>query len=116
MINVLQASTDSVRRVVQVNEYTFLFHYQINYLIIINYAACDCNSIGAKDNNCDLITGQCNCHPNTYGRECDQCQPGYWNFPNCQMCKCNGHAQSCDPRTGECLSCQDFTVGPNCDR
>lgn len=78
--------------------------------------ACDCNSIGATDNDCDLITGQCNCHPNTYGRECDQCQPGFWNFPNCQMCECNGHSQTCDSHTGECIACQDFTTGYNCDR
>lgn len=78
--------------------------------------ACDCNSIGAKDNDCDLITGQCNCHPNTYGRECDQCQLGFWNFPNCQQCLCNGHTQNCDARTGQCLSCQDYTSGYNCDQ
>lgn len=77
--------------------------------------ACDCNSIGAKDNNCDVLTGQCSCHPNTYGRECDQCQPGFWNFPNCQACECNGHAQQCDARTGQCLSCADFTTGYGCD-
>ncbi|XP_037959538.1 laminin subunit beta-1 [Teleopsis dalmanni] len=77
--------------------------------------ACDCNSIGAKDNNCDLITGQCACHPNTYGRECDQCQPGYWHFPDCRVCECNGHAQQCDPLTGQCSSCMDFTTGYGCD-
>lgn len=79
-------------------------------------AACDCNSIGATDNECDLITGQCSCHPNTYGRECDQCQPGFWNFPNCQQCECNGHTQNCDARTGECIACQDFTSGYNCNK
>lgn len=80
------------------------------------YVACDCNSIGATDNDCDLVTGQCKCHPNTYGRECDQCQPGFWNFPNCQMCECNGHSQTCDPYSGECIACQDFTAGYNCNK
>lgn len=87
-----------------------------NCIFSFSKIACDCNSIGATDNDCDLITGQCTCHPNTYGRECDQCQPGFWNFPNCQMCECNGHSQNCDPRTGECIDCQDSTAGYNCDR
>lgn len=78
--------------------------------------ACDCNSIGAADNECDVITGQCKCHPNTYGRECDQCQPSFWNFPNCQRCECNGHTPHCDPRSGECLACADFTSGYGCDQ
>lgn len=78
--------------------------------------ACDCDSIGSKDNDCDSVTGQCNCQPNTYGRECNQCQLGYWNFPDCQICNCNGHASTCDSRTGECINCQDYTSGYNCDR
>lgn len=78
--------------------------------------ACDCNSIGATDNNCDQATGQCKCHPNTYGRVCDQCQNGFWNFPSCQICECNGHAQTCDQLTGECIECADFTSGRNCER
>lgn len=78
--------------------------------------ACDCDSVGSKDNECDLVTGQCNCHPKTYGRECNQCQIGYWNFPDCQPCNCNGHASTCNPKTGECIQCTDFTSGYNCDR
>lgn len=78
--------------------------------------ACDCNSIGSTDNDCDVITGQCKCRPNTYGRECNQCQPGYWSFPHCQQCECNGHAQHCDPQSGECLNCLDATSGRNCER
>lgn len=77
--------------------------------------ACDCNSIGAVDNECDVVTGQCKCHPNTYGRECDQCYPGYWDFPNCKQCECNGHTPHCDSRTGECVSCNDFTTGSHCE-
>lgn len=78
--------------------------------------SCDCDSVGSKDNECDLVTGQCNCHPKTYGRECNQCQIGYWNFPDCQACNCNGHASTCNPKTGDCNSCQDFTTGYNCDQ
>lgn len=77
---------------------------------------CDCNQIGALDNECDLITGQCKCQANTYGRECDQCQPGFWNFTSCEQCNCNGHTQTCNAKTGECNDCADYTTGFNCDR
>ena len=32
------------------------------------------------------------------------------------MCQCNGHAQTCDSRTGQCLFCMEYTTGYNCDR
>lgn len=77
--------------------------------------ACDCNSIGALDNFCNVTTGQCKCRNNTYGRQCDQCRTGFWNFPNCQRCDCNGHADICDSRTGACINCRDNTQGHTCD-
>ena len=58
--------------------------------------------------------GQCECRPNTYGRECNECRPGFWNFPNCQRCECNGHADTCDSQTGECHECRDNTTSANC--
>lgn len=79
-------------------------------------AACECNPIGSLDNFCDVQSGQCRCRPNTFGTHCDQCQPGYWNFPNCQQCTCNGHADVCDSFTGHCTDCRDNTTGTTCDR
>lgn len=78
--------------------------------------ACECNSVGAQDNNCDLNTGKCTCRDNVYGKRCDECEPGYWNFPNCQQCNCNGHADTCDQKTGTCIDCRDLTAGHGCDR
>ena len=52
-------------------------------------SACDCHGIGALDNFCDEVTGQCKCDENAYGRRCNECEPGYWNFPNCEPCKSN---------------------------
>ena len=49
--------------------------------------ACDCHGIGALDNFCDEVTGQCKCDENAFGRRCNECEPGYWNFPNCEPCK-----------------------------
>ncbi|XP_050582063.1 laminin subunit beta-1 [Bombus affinis] len=77
---------------------------------------CDCDGVGALDNFCDIETGRCKCRPNTYGRTCGQCEPGFWNFPHCQRCECNGHAESCDSKTGACINCRDYTTGHNCDR
>lgn len=78
--------------------------------------ACDCNGIGSLDNFCNATTGQCKCRANTYGRQCDQCRTGFWNFPNCQRCDCNGHAETCDSRTGACINCKDNTQSHNCDQ
>lgn len=86
------------------------------YLLFFFNLACDCNSVGALDNLCDISSGQCKCRPQTYGRECDQCEPGSWNYPNCQRCMCHGHTDTCDSRTGVCLKCQGFTEGNSCDR
>ncbi|KAG7208341.1 hypothetical protein KM043_014577 [Ampulex compressa] len=77
---------------------------------------CDCDGVGALDNFCDVDTGRCKCRPNTYGRTCGLCEPGFWNFPHCQRCECNGHAESCDSETGACVNCRDYTTGHNCDR
>ncbi|XP_033647467.1 laminin subunit beta-1-like [Asterias rubens] len=79
-------------------------------------SVCECDSRGSLDGFCDPINGQCSCIPNTYGRACDLCAPGFWNFPNCIRCDCNYHAPTCDSRTGECIECQDATMGPNCER
>uniref|UniRef100_A0A4W4F2Y4 Laminin subunit beta-2 n=1 Tax=Electrophorus electricus TaxID=8005 RepID=A0A4W4F2Y4_ELEEL len=65
---------------------------------------------------CHEATGQCECVPGAYGRQCDRCLPGHWGFPNCRPCTCNGHAEQCDPHTGQCLDCQEHTTGHNCER
>ncbi|KAJ8913194.1 hypothetical protein NQ315_009031 [Exocentrus adspersus] len=77
--------------------------------------SCDCNPIGSLDNFCNTTTGQCKCRANTYGRECDQCRIGFWRFPNCERCDCNGHADTCESKTGICLNCRDNTQGDHCD-
>lgn len=84
--------------------------------LLIGFAACECDLQGSYDEFCNPSNGQCPCRQNTYGRQCNQCQPGFFNFPNCRKCVCNGHADTCEQTTGNCISCQDFTDGNNCER
>uniref|UniRef100_A0A6I8NPL0 Laminin subunit beta-1 n=1 Tax=Ornithorhynchus anatinus TaxID=9258 RepID=A0A6I8NPL0_ORNAN len=77
---------------------------------------CECHGQGSVNAFCDPVTGQCPCFHGIYGRQCDRCLPGFWGFPSCQPCQCNGHADDCDPTSGECLGCLDHTSGHNCDR
>jgi coxsackievirus/adenovirus receptor len=86
------------------------------YSSILLILACECNPIGSLDNFCDAQSGQCRCRPNTYGLQCNQCQPGYWSFPNCKQCNCHGHANTCNSTTGSCIECRDNTTGSTCDR
>ncbi|XP_055595374.1 laminin subunit alpha-1 [Uranotaenia lowii] len=80
---------------------------------------CSCSGVGALENVCDVITGQCICKPRYGGRRCDECDIGYGNLDQeCPACEChvNGsNANVCDTVTGHC-ECLEGAEGPKCDR
>ncbi|XP_078098903.1 laminin subunit beta-1b [Sander vitreus] len=78
--------------------------------------SCDCDPQGSISAFCHEATGQCECVPGATGRQCSHCLPGFWGFPQCRPCQCNGHSEYCHPQTGECQGCRDFTTGHHCER
>ncbi|NXD26373.1 LAMB4 protein, partial [Spelaeornis formosus] len=78
--------------------------------------ACECHPQGSLSTLCDQVTGQCSCRREVDGQRCSRCLHGYFGFPHCRRCACNGHAERCDPLSGECLGCQGFTAGSHCER
>ncbi|XP_037317086.2 laminin subunit beta-1b [Pungitius pungitius] len=77
---------------------------------------CGCDPLGSVGAVCHEATGQCECVPGATGRQCSHCLPGFWGFPQCRPCQCNGHSEFCHPQSGECQGCRDFTTGPRCAR
>ena len=44
-----------------------------------------CNPNGSDNNDCNVLTGHCECKTNFIGGvNCDKCVEGYFGFPNCQ--------------------------------
>ena len=43
---------------------------------------CNCNKNGSQNEICSH-DGICNCMTGYYGDKCDDCQPGFFPFPDC---------------------------------
>lgn len=84
--------------------------------LLLLFSACHCDLQGSVSPLCDEVTGQCDCRPDVSGQRCDHCGAGFWGFPFCRRCDCNGLSDDCDVQTGECRSCRLNAAGPRCDR
>ncbi|XP_039386307.1 usherin [Mauremys reevesii] len=88
---------------------------------------CDCYTAGTKNNSllCDKIGGQCNCKRHVSGRQCNQCQEGFYNLQQsdpdgCSPCNCNTSGTvngdiTCHQNSGQC-KCKANVIGLKCDR
>lgn len=80
---------------------------------------CTCNHTGSVSNNCDPLSGSCECKPGVGGPLCDRCLSGYFGFSDagCQPCTCHSEgamSSVCSSATGEC-TCRDNVIGRSCD-
>ncbi|XP_073695806.1 laminin subunit gamma-3 [Garra rufa] len=83
---------------------------------------CACNMAGTSGslNDCHPDTGKCVCLSHVTGRDCGQCENGYFNLEpglGCEMCNCNpigSSSSSCHPITGQCM-CRTGVEGLSCD-
>ena len=81
------------------------------------FSGCQCNPEGSVDQNCDSSTSQCQCKSLAIeGRSCDTCKDGYFGFPECQPCQCNGHSVTCDKDSGVCSDCSNGRIGDHCEK
>nr|KAG5699979.1 hypothetical protein BaRGS_001798 [Batillaria attramentaria] len=86
--------------------------------------ACNCYPSGTIIQpgviGCDPGTGQCPCLPNVGGRQCNRCEPGYWNLDSgngCEPCDCDRVGSTnytCEQRGGQC-QCKTGVTGRRCD-
>ena len=80
--------------------------------------ACECAE-ASFSSSCDPLDGQCSCQPGVFGRTCDQCEPGYWQYSlnGCTSCNCGmkfSYGTGCNQETGQC-QCLPGVLGKNCD-
>nr|CAD7454512.1 unnamed protein product [Timema tahoe] len=86
---------------------------------------CQCYRSGTLESGfgppvCDQVSGQCQCKPNVKGKNCEQCEDGYYNIVSgegCEHCNCDPTGSlnhTCNIHTGQCL-CRPGITGRRCD-
>ncbi|XP_043600424.1 laminin subunit alpha-1 isoform X4 [Bombus pyrosoma] len=80
---------------------------------------CDCD-VGALDEICDPVTGECRCTEGVLGFRCDHCDIDHYGLSTegCKGCRCNPIGSintACDIVTGQC-QCKPHVTGRQCDQ
>uniref|UniRef100_A0A673TE79 Usherin n=1 Tax=Suricata suricatta TaxID=37032 RepID=A0A673TE79_SURSU len=87
---------------------------------------CGCDKVGTRNSDllCEKIGGQCNCKRHVSGRQCSQCQNGFYNLQEldpdgCSPCDCNSSGTvdgdiTCHQTSGQC-KCKANVIGLRCD-
>ncbi|MBN3303592.1 LAMC3 protein, partial [Amia calva] len=83
---------------------------------------CSCSPSGSvvSAQGCDPQTGQCQCLSHVMGRDCSQCERGFFNLRprvGCERCNCSttgAVSPACHPITGRC-TCRPGVEGTGCD-
>ncbi|KAM9466939.1 usherin [Clarias gariepinus] len=88
---------------------------------------CECNNSGTVNGSleCDQIGGQCKCKRRVSGRQCNQCQQGFYKLQaslvhGCLDCNCSAAGTlwphiTCHQDSGQC-QCKTNVIGLTCDR
>ncbi|XP_072555094.1 usherin isoform X5 [Paramormyrops kingsleyae] len=105
------------------------FYREVNSVLWMENVCkpCDCLQAGTVNGRlaCDPIGGQCKCKRHVSGRQCNQCQAGFYELrpshpDGCRACNCNtaGTMQAditCHQDSGQC-HCKANVIGLTCDR
>ncbi|XP_076279706.1 wing blister isoform X1 [Lasioglossum baleicum] len=80
---------------------------------------CDCD-VGALDEVCDPLTGECRCADGVLGFRCDRCNVDHYGLSvgGCKGCRCSNLGSTttaCDIVTGQC-QCKEHVTGRQCDQ
>ncbi|XP_059617833.1 laminin subunit alpha lam-3 [Phlebotomus argentipes] len=117
--------------------------YSVKSIRIGGRCVCSGHGNQCHNTNPDDVT-ECTCRHNTCGANCERCCPLFNQHPyrpgnathanECEMCQCHGHATYCrySPEVhqkglsvnmhgeisggGECIDCEHFTTGVNCEK
>lgn len=78
--------------------------------MFIYFTDCNCDNKGTESEVCSKETGSCICKEGYGGPRCDQCLPGYYNYPDCVPCNCSvsGSVSKICDATGRCHCLSNF--------
>lgn len=79
------------------------------------YIDCNCDIQGTQGEICGKLSGHCLCKEGYGGPRCDQCLPGYYNYPDCVPCNCStlGSVSTICDVSGKCQCLPSF-AGKQC--